>query len=35
MWWLLLVAPYPVGWVLGLIGAFRSIRGGGRRQARA
>lgn len=25
-WWLLLVAPYPVGWVLGLVGAFRRLR---------
>ncbi|WP_396200027.1 hypothetical protein [Gemmatimonas sp.] len=26
MWWLLLVAPYPVGWALGLIGAVQRLR---------
>jgi hypothetical protein len=25
-WWLLLCVPYPVGWVLGLIGAVRKLR---------
>lgn len=26
MWWLLLVAPYPVGWLLGIIGAAQRLR---------
>jgi hypothetical protein len=26
MWWALLLLPYPVGWVLGLVGAVRSLR---------
>ena len=26
MWWLLVVAPYPVGWILGLIGAGQRMR---------
>lgn len=25
-WWALVCAPYPVGWVLGLIGAIRILR---------
>ncbi len=26
MWWLLAVAPYPVGWVMALVGAIRRLR---------
>ena len=26
MWWLLVVAPYPVGWLLGVIGAVQRRR---------
>lgn len=26
LWWLLLCVPYPVGWILGLIGAARQLR---------
>jgi hypothetical protein len=26
IWWLLLCVPYPVGWVLGLIGAANKLR---------
>ena len=26
MWWLLVVAPYPVGWILGLVGAVQRLR---------
>lgn len=26
MWWLLVAAPYPVGWILGLIGAVQRLR---------
>jgi hypothetical protein len=26
MWWLLLCLPYPIGWVLGLVGATRKLR---------
>ena len=26
LWWLLVVAPYPIGWVLGLVGAWRALR---------
>ncbi len=26
MWWLVVVAPYPVGWILGLIGAGQRLR---------
>ncbi len=26
MWWLLVVAPFPVGWILGLIGAGQRLR---------
>ena len=29
MWWALLLLPYPVGWILGVIGAARALRGGG------
>ena len=25
-WWLLLCVPYPVGWILGLVGAARTLR---------
>lgn len=25
MWWLLLCVPYPIGWVLGLVGAARTL----------
>jgi hypothetical protein len=26
MWWALLLLPYPVGWVLSLVGAVRAVR---------
>jgi hypothetical protein len=26
IWWLLLCVPYPVGWILGFIGAVRTLR---------
>ena len=26
-WWALLIVPYPVGWILGLIGAIRDLKG--------
>jgi hypothetical protein len=26
IWWLLLCAPYPIGWVLGLVGAASRLR---------
>ena len=26
IWWLLLCLPYPIGWILGLIGAARTLR---------
>jgi hypothetical protein len=26
MWWLLLCVPYPIGWILGLIGAASKLR---------
>jgi hypothetical protein len=26
-WWALVILPYPVGWVMGLIGAVRNLRG--------
>jgi hypothetical protein len=26
MWWALVLLPYPIGWVLGLVGAVRSLR---------
>ena len=26
MWWGLVLAPYPVGWVMGLVGAVRCMR---------
>ena len=26
MWWLLVVAPYPAGWILGLVGAVQRWR---------
>jgi apolipoprotein N-acyltransferase len=25
-WWLIAVVPYPIGWVLGLVGAVRRLR---------
>ena len=25
MWWLLVMAPYPIGWILGLIGSVLSL----------
>ncbi|MFA5843985.1 MAG: hypothetical protein WC971_04050 [Coriobacteriia bacterium] len=25
-WWTLVLAPYPVGWVMGLVGAVRTLR---------
>ena len=25
-WWAVALLPYPVGWIMGLIGAFRSVR---------
>lgn len=25
-WWAVALLPYPVGWMMGLIGAFRSVR---------
>jgi hypothetical protein len=25
-WWLLLCAPYPIGWLMGIIGAARKLR---------
>ena len=26
IWWLLLCLPYPIGWVLGLVGATKKLR---------
>ena len=26
MWWALILIPYPIGWILGLVGAVRSLR---------
>jgi hypothetical protein len=26
IWWLLLCVPYPVGWILGIVGAGRNLR---------
>ena len=26
IWWLALALPYPIGWILGLIGATRTLR---------
>jgi len=26
LWWAVLMVPYPIGWILGLVGAFRAIR---------
>jgi hypothetical protein len=26
MWWALILVPYPLGWILGLVGAVRSLR---------
>lgn len=28
-WWGLLMVPYPIGWVMSLVGVFRVIRDGG------
>lgn len=28
MWWALLLLPYPVGWIMGIIGALRKLREG-------
>lgn len=28
IWWALTVAPYPVGWILGIIGALKRLREG-------
>lgn len=25
-WWAIVLLPYPVGWIMGLVGAFRSLR---------
>lgn len=25
-WWMLILLPYPVGWVMGLVGAVRTLR---------
>ncbi len=25
-WWLLVILPYPVGWIMGLVGAIRGLR---------
>jgi hypothetical protein len=30
-WWALTAAPYPIGWVMGLVGAVRSLREGAAR----
>ena len=32
-WWALVFLPYPIGWVMGLFGAVRSLREGSRRPA--
>jgi hypothetical protein len=29
-WWALVLLPYPVGWIMGLVGAVRSLREGRR-----
>jgi hypothetical protein len=26
IWWVLVLLPYPVGWIMGLIGAIRGLR---------
>lgn len=26
MWWVLVLLPYPAGWVMGLVGAVRTLR---------
>ena len=28
IWWALTIAPYPVGWILGIIGALKRLREG-------
>jgi hypothetical protein len=25
MWWALVVAPYPIGWIMGLVAAIREL----------
>ena len=35
IWWLLLLVPYPIGWVLGLVGAVQNLRGLPRRTVQA
>jgi hypothetical protein len=30
MWWGLVILPYPVGWIMGLVGAIRRLREGSR-----
>jgi hypothetical protein len=32
-WWALVLVPYPVGWVMGLVGAVRILREGSGRSA--
>ena len=27
-WWALLIVPYPIGWLLGVIGAFKGVMAG-------
>ncbi|MBI4470041.1 MAG: hypothetical protein HY650_12045 [Acidobacteria bacterium] len=27
-WWALVLVPYPVGWIMGLVGAIRTLREG-------
>ena len=34
-WWALALLPYPAGWVMGLVGAIRTLREGYRRSAPA
>ncbi|HEX7940135.1 MAG TPA: hypothetical protein VF483_14200 [Gemmatimonadaceae bacterium] len=28
LWWALILLPYPIGWVMGLVGAVRKLREG-------
>lgn len=28
MWWLLVLLPYPIGWIMGLVGAILTLRKG-------
>jgi apolipoprotein N-acyltransferase len=30
-WWVLILLPYPVGWIMGLVGAIRRLREGSKR----